>query len=140
LLRPQSAFYKTFALECSRAQVSVDCHLFDTQKYIDVATIGQLSQLTGGTMYHYPEWNPVRDGEKFCRDIERNLTRTTGFEAVMRVRCSKGIRISSHYGNMFLRSSDLMALPNIDADKAFAVQMQLTENLSGAGPQVCLCY
>ena len=39
LLQPASPFYKTFAIECSRAQVSVDMFLFSTA-YQDVATLG----------------------------------------------------------------------------------------------------
>jgi len=89
-----------------------------------------MSQLTGGQLFFYPEWNALKDGEKFNRDVERDLTRETGFEAVMRVRCSKGLRVQSHFGNIYLRSSDLIALPNIDADKAFGVQFALQENLT----------
>lgn len=40
LLQAASPFYKTFAIECSRAQVSVDMFLFSTA-YQDVASLGQ---------------------------------------------------------------------------------------------------
>ena len=129
LLRPQGAWYKDFALECSRLQISVDSFLFDNKSYLDVATLSQMSQLTGGQSYFYADWSPYRDGEKFCRDLERSLLRTTGFEAVLRVRCSHGVRVQTHLGNVFLRSSDLLALPNVDADKAVAVQFAITEKL-----------
>jgi protein transport protein SEC24 len=39
LLQAASPFYKTFAIECSRTQVSVDMFLFSAQ-YQDVATLG----------------------------------------------------------------------------------------------------
>ena len=129
LLRPQGPWYKDFALECSKLQISVDCFLFDNKSYLDVTTLSQMSQLTGGQAYFYTDWNPYRDGEKFCRDLERVLLRTTGFEAVLRVRCSHGVRVQTHLGNVFLRSSDLLALPNVDADKAVAVQFAITEKL-----------
>lgn len=38
LLQPASSFYKTFAIECSRAQVSVDMFLFSAS-YTDVASL-----------------------------------------------------------------------------------------------------
>ncbi len=41
LLQAASPFYKTFAIECSRAQVSVDMFLFSSA-YQDVATLGEL--------------------------------------------------------------------------------------------------
>ena len=31
----------------------------------------------------------------------------------MRVRCSRGLRISSFHGPMFVRSTDLLALPQV---------------------------
>lgn len=37
----------------------------------------------------------------------------TGWEAVMRVRCSRGLRVSSFHGPMFVRSIDLLALPQV---------------------------
>lgn len=143
LLRAQNAFYKDFALECSQVQISIDCFLFEALKYLDVATIGQMSQVTGGEVFFYPQFNLAKDGEKFSRDLIRDLTRPTGFEAVMRVRCSKGIRVLSHFGNLFLRRADLIALPNIDSDKAFAVQFELEENITGsplAYSQAALLY
>lgn len=39
LLQTASSFYKTFAIECSRAQVSVDMFLF-SGAYQDVASLG----------------------------------------------------------------------------------------------------
>lgn len=35
----------------------------------------------------------------------------------MRIRCSKGLRISAFYGHFFIRSTDLLALPACDVDK-----------------------
>lgn len=35
----------------------------------------------------------------------------------MRIRCSKGLRISAFFGHFFIRSTDLLALPACDADK-----------------------
>ena len=46
-------------------------------------------------------------------EINRNLTRHTGWEAVMRIRVSRGVRISSFHGHFFVRSSDLLSLPQV---------------------------
>jgi hypothetical protein len=45
----------------------------------------------------------------------------------MRIRCSRGLKVSSFYGHFFIRSTDLLALPNVDTDKAFAVQFSHEE-------------
>jgi len=65
-------------------------------------------------VFYYSPTEPQQKIEKFRRDLQRCLTRHTGFEAVMRVRCSKGLRVQQHYGNHFIKSTDLLALPNVD--------------------------
>lgn len=40
-----------------------------------------------------------------------------------------GIRFSSYHGNFMLRSTDLLALPAVDCDKAYAMQLSLEETL-----------
>jgi len=127
LLNAESNWYKESSLDCSRQQVSVDCFL-TPQQFIDVATLGSMSQFTGGQVYFYPSFKAQFDGERMSRDLQRDITRETGFEAVMRVRMSKGLKAQAHFGNFFIRSTDLLALPNIDSDKAFGVQLALAES------------
>jgi len=49
----------------------------------------------------------------------------------MRIRCSRGLRISSFHGHFFNRSTDLLALPTCDPDKTFAVQIAHEETMVG---------
>ena len=57
-------------------------------------------------------------------ELTRALTRPTGFEAVMRIRATKGIKVGAYHGHFFIRSSDLLALPNVDADQVVSVQVR----------------
>jgi protein transport protein SEC24 len=116
------AFYKSKSVDFSRQQISVDTFLF-SPNYTDVATLGAMSRYTAGHVYHYPGFNAAVDGERLARDLVRNLTRTTGFEAVMRLRCSRGVSITNFYGNFFIRGTDLLALPNVTTDTAFNVEL-----------------
>ena len=97
------------------------CSLF--VRYMDIATISPISRFTGGQTYFYPGFNADVDGDKFAGDLTRNLQRATGWEAVLRVRCTVGVRLHSLYGNFILRCSDLLALPTIDCDKTFAAHI-----------------
>ncbi len=129
LFKPQTEFYKNLALECSKLQISVDLFLL-TPQYHDVTSLAPLAHLTGGQLYYYPEFQLPRDGNQLIEDVRHNLIRTTGWEGVMRVRCSKGVKVQAYHGAFFLRSSDLLALPSVDCDKAFGVQLALQENLT----------
>lgn len=70
-----------------------------------------------------------RDGVKFNAELTRVLTRATAFEAVMRVRATRGLRITNFYGNYFIRGTDLLALPNCTPDSVFAVEFGYDEQL-----------
>jgi protein transport protein SEC24 len=92
--------------------------------------MGYLPKITGGSLYQYPMFQANKDGIKFCHELLRCLSRETGFEAVMRIRMSKGFKVSAYYGNFLNRSSDLLALPNCDADKAYGIQIAMEDGVS----------
>ncbi|XP_074528347.1 protein transport protein Sec24A-like isoform X3 [Halichoeres trimaculatus] len=130
-LSPATDFYKKLALDCSGQQVAVDLFLLSSQ-YCDLASLGCISRYSAGSIYYYPSYhhqhNPAQV-ECFQKDLKRYLTRKIGFEAVMRIRCTKGLSIHTFHGNFFVRSTDLLSLPNVNPDAGFAVQMSIEENL-----------
>ncbi|GAX25112.1 protein transport protein SEC24 [Fistulifera solaris] len=122
VLRPENTWYKDTAIEFSRNQISVDMYLFPYQ-YMDLASLGDLPKYTAGTLHSYPSFNLERDGQRFEEQLNKNLTQTTAFEAVMRIRCTKGMKITNFYGNFFIRGQDLMALPNCNTDSVYAFDL-----------------
>ncbi|KAG9339795.1 hypothetical protein JZ751_022461 [Albula glossodonta] len=130
-LSPATDFYKKLALDCSGQQVAVDLFLLSGQ-YCDLASLGCISRYSAGSVYYYPSYhhqhNPAQV-ERFQKDLKRYITRKIGFEAVMRIRCTKGLSIHTFHGNFFVRSTDLLSLPNVNPDAGFAVQMSIEENL-----------
>lgn len=131
-LGPATDFYKKLALDCSGQQIGVDLFLLSSQ-YADLASLACVSKYSAGSIFYYPSFhhqhNPAQV-EKFQKDLERYLTRKIGFEAVMRIRCTKGLSIHTFHGNFFVRSTDLLSLANVNPDSAFAVQMSIEESLA----------
>jgi len=127
LLLPENDFYKKFAVDASKQQVCIDVWSC-ASAYTDLAALGQLAKHTTGSVMHYPNFSDVTMGERLYGDIRHNLTREQGWEAVMRVRVSRGLRISAFHGHFFIRGTDLLALPNVDADKTFAVDIGHDDN------------
>ncbi|KAJ3703215.1 hypothetical protein LUZ61_006920 [Rhynchospora tenuis] len=125
---PEDPFYKQMAAEFTKNQISVDIFAF-SNKYCDIASLGTLSKYTGGQVYFYPSFHASTHGEKLQYELARNLTRETAWEAVMRIRCGKGVRFSTYHGHFMLRSTDLLALPAVDCDKAFSMQLNLEDTL-----------
>lgn len=130
LLQTANSFYKSFAVECSKNQVSVDMFLFSSQ-YQDVASLSNLPRYTGGQTWFYPGWNAGRpeDAIKFASEFSDFLSSEIGLEAVLRVRATTGLRMSSFYGNFFNRSSDLCAFPAFPRDQCYVVEVAIDETL-----------
>ncbi|XP_076437651.1 protein transport protein Sec24A-like isoform X2 [Babylonia areolata] len=131
-LGPSSDFYKKLALDCSGQQVAVDLFMLNGQ-YADIATVSCISKYSGGCVQYYPSFHAVRNpamSDKFESDLRRYFTRKIGFEAVMRIRCTRGISIHTFHGNFFVRSTDLLSLPNVNPDAGFGMQMSIEENLT----------
>lgn len=131
LLQTANAFYKSFAVECSKTQVSIDMFLFSSS-YQDVASLSNLPRYTGGQTYFYPAWNAARteDAIKFATEFSDYLSSEIGLEAVLRVRATTGLRPSTFYGNFFNRSSDLCAFPAFPRDQAYVVEVAIDESIT----------
>ncbi|KAL3648810.1 Protein transport protein Sec24A [Castilleja foliolosa] len=125
---PEDPFYKQMATDLIKYQIAVNIYAF-SDKYTDLASLGTLAKYTGGQVYYYPSFHSSIHKDKLRHELTRDLTRETAWESVMRIRCSKGVRFTSYHGNFMLRSSDLLALPAVDCDKAYAAQMSLEETL-----------
>ena len=137
LLQTGSSFYKAFAVECSKQQISIDMFLFSSQ-YQDVASLSNLPRYTGGQTYFYPGWNAAReeDAIKFATEFSDYLSAEIGLEAVLRVRATTGLRMNTFYGNFFNRSSDLCAFPAFPRDQSYVVEVAIDENVTK--PVVCM--
>jgi protein transport protein SEC24 len=122
LLRPEVTWYKDTAVEFSRQQISVDMFLFPYQ-YMDLAALGELPKYTAGTLHSYVSFDQQRDGQRFEEQLNKTLTQKTIFEAVMRIRCTKGMRITNFFGNFYIRGTDLLALPNSNTDSVFGFDL-----------------
>ena len=58
------------------------------------------------------------------------LTRYMGWEAVMRIRVSRGWKITKFDGHLFIRGQDLLVVPNCHSDQTFAIQIDMEENVT----------
>ncbi|KAH6812907.1 Sec23/Sec24 protein transport family protein [Perilla frutescens var. frutescens] len=125
---PEDPFYKQMAADFTKYQIAVNIYAF-SDKFTDIASLGTLAKYTGGQVYYYPHFQASIHKEKLKHELTRDLTRETAWEAVMRIRCGKGVRFTSYHGNFMLRSTDLLALPAVDCDKAYAAQLSLEETL-----------
>lgn len=115
--------YKKTASAMVTAGIGVDFFLASPGgNYLDVATIGHLARLTGGEIFYYPNFVSPRDVQKIGLEISHALHRETGYQALMKVRCSNGLQVSAYHGSFLQHTfgADL-EIGTVDADKTIGV-------------------
>ena len=138
-----SNFYKLLATEGPKNQVCFDFFLAPPgtspdnplsilSSYLDVSTLSDCTRFTGGRLQYYPGFNTSLNGElamKFSADLINFLSGDVGLEAVIRIRATQGISFNEFYGSLFMRSSDLLALPNVNLDNSYVAVGTIEEAL-----------
>ncbi|TVY23645.1 Uncharacterized protein LHYA1_G008064 [Lachnellula hyalina] len=90
--------------------------------YLDIATIGHVSASTGGETFYYPNFVSPRDTAKLSQEITHTVTRETGYQALMKVRCSNGLQVSAYHGNFIQHTFGAdIEFGVVDSDKAMGV-------------------
>ncbi|XP_041830660.1 protein transport protein Sec24C isoform X2 [Melanotaenia boesemani] len=142
LFQPQAGFYNSLAKECVAQGCCVDLFLFPNQ-YVDVATLGVVPVSTGGSVYKYTYFQAQSDQERFLNDLRRDVEKQVGFDAVMRVRTSTGIRATDFFGSFYMSNTTDVELAGLDCDKAITVEFKHDDKLSeetGALMQCAVLY
>jgi len=142
LLTAQTNFYTKLSSECVAAGCSVDLFLFPNS-YIDVATVSEVSRLTGGSVYKYPYFQSDLDGDLLMSDLVTNVSRPIAFDAVVRVRTSTGIRAVDFFGNFYMSNTTDVELASVDCEKSITVEIRHDDKLSeaeGAYVQAAILY
>ena len=83
---------------------------------------GHVATTTGGETFYYPNFIVPRDTLKLSMEIKHAVSRETGYQALMKVRCSNGLQVSAYHGNFVQHTfgADL-EIGVMDADKALGV-------------------
>jgi protein transport protein SEC24 len=123
LLTTEHPGFKKTASSMVSAGVGADFFLAaNGGHYMDIATIGHISALTGGEVFFYPNYYAPRDHLKLAKEIKHTVTRETGYQALMKVRCSNGLQVSSYHGNFLQHTFGAdIEIGTIDADKAMGI-------------------
>lgn len=133
LLSPAGSVYQQLAEECVKQGVGVELFLV-SRSYCDVATLAHFASTTGGELHLYKDLQinglvSQRDGGRLVADLKHSLTRNTGFDGVMRVRASSGLRPTGFFGAFHMSTTTDIELGNIDCDKAVTVEIKHDDKL-----------
>jgi len=138
ILIPQGNYYMNLAKECVTNGVSIDLFLFPNS-YVDVATIGLMVTQTGGQIYRYSYFKEATHGKQFVCDLRKNFSREVGFDAIMRLRCSTGLRPVEFFGSFMMNNTTDVELASIDSHKAIAIEIKHDDKIPEDGVTFLQC-
>ncbi|UKK00065.1 protein transport protein sec24-like [Theileria orientalis] len=110
---------KDFSATMSQTQTSLDLFVCTPQQ-LNLEKLRFFATLTSGNIYYYP-YKHHSENRKLVEELRHLVTRTTVWESVMRIRLSKGWKVTNWFGNCFLRGSDLMVLPTTSEDHTYTI-------------------
>jgi protein transport protein SEC24 len=120
---------KALATECAGRSTVIDLFVCSPVGTCDLVSLAVLPSTTGGNLYYYPGFTSERDGARLQVDSVRALTRPFGYDAIAKVRCSKGITVSDHLGNLRVSTSHDIEFAGIDSDKSIVVALKHDDKL-----------
>jgi protein transport protein SEC24 len=127
LYQPQDNFWRRLGAACVKRFVSVDIFAVSNAS-MDMASLSHVSKVTAGQVY-YNSLEGQHYRNTVMMNLNRNMQRNQGWEAVMRIRVSKGLEISNYYGNFNMWTDHDMDIVSVDCDKAVAVQFKYVDDL-----------
>ncbi|KAG7330144.1 hypothetical protein KOW79_006366 [Hemibagrus wyckioides] len=138
LFQPQRGIYEQLTKECVSQGCCVDLFLFPNQ-YVDLATMGDIPTHTGGSVYKYSNFQVQTDGQHFLSDLRRDVEKTIGFDAIMRVRTNTGFRATDFFGAIYMNTTTDVEMAAVDCDKAVAVEFKHDDTLSEEAGALIQC-
>lgn len=89
---PQDPTYVNIGKFCLLNHIAIDLWVFNENSH-DLATIAPVSNITGGTIYYYPLYDPIVNGSELHYALFRNLTRSYAYDSIMTLRLSNGLTL-----------------------------------------------
>ncbi|DAZ97864.1 TPA: hypothetical protein N0F65_003291 [Lagenidium giganteum] len=128
--------YEALAKRCAENHIALDVFSV-ANPFSSLADIGRVCELTGGRVQYMPQFDKEKSNNRhhLTTCIQRIIDRETGYEAVLKVRCSAGLRVDRSYGNFFnprggdSTSADEMEFSVIDQDRSICVTFAHDEPL-----------
>lgn len=73
--------------------------------FLDVANLSPLARLTGGDLHYFPLFSADAHGRSLYENTYRILTRKSGNDLTLRIRCSRGWNVSKQIGPALMAST-----------------------------------
>ena len=131
------SFYDELAMEAGTSGIGIDICLC-TNRYVDAATLSLLPQRTGGELRWWGGFSGARyaDVRSLQSFVEGVVLRTAGWDGVLKLRCSTGLKVTKYNGNCLDPTKPEVTIATIDTESCITVELQQIGSFDVGG---CVC-
>ncbi|CCF58138.1 hypothetical protein KAFR_0D04910 [Kazachstania africana CBS 2517] len=95
-LNCNNEYYSKLSHNLLRSYISVDL-LVTSAGFVDMCTVAQPVRMTSGNLKYYPHFRASEDDSMIINDMIDNISKITGYQALLKVRSSEGISVDQYY-------------------------------------------
>lgn len=129
----QEAASNAFVQDCLKNAVGIDIYVGlgdgTNTGSIDLATLANMANQTGGLLHYQKNFNVDLHGERLHNVLYRALTRPQALDVQMKARVKTGLNVRCYYGSFGKVTSPDFGVPCFDADSTIAVHLENNEKL-----------
>jgi protein transport protein SEC24 len=92
-----------------------------------VLTLNEICSTCNGNFYYYKNFNIEHHYKNLFNTIRRVFTRSTGWEALYKIRVSPDLLVKELYTPVLTNNLDLLILPVVDGDQTFSLSIEYKE-------------
>ena len=116
------------AVHAANNGISVDLFAVSAGAFLDLASIGVVSSISGGELHYYPAAS-LGKGECLEEDVIRCISSCMAFDCSAKMRTSNGISVADNFGNLYMRTASEMLFGAVPQGKAFSCLLNVDEKL-----------
>lgn len=138
LYAADNEYYQVLAKDLVAQNVCVDVFVV-AATMVDIANIGWLASVTGGTVAKWANFVFERDGRALTSQIVNSVNRCTGYQGQLKLRCSNGLQVAQYYGFSSNNTGAVIGLgaslqdptiPVLSEDQTFTVLLEYDGTLN----------
>ncbi|CCE63285.1 hypothetical protein TPHA_0E01930 [Tetrapisispora phaffii CBS 4417] len=127
-LKCDNDFYSKLAREMLSSYISLDLYV-TSAGFVDMATVAHPVYMTSGNLKYYPHFIHEKDEFTLVNDMTENIASITGYQALLKIRCSSGLAVYQYYMGASEGSDRDPIIPVLTSNTTIDVLLKYVEKL-----------
>ncbi|KZO95302.1 hypothetical protein CALVIDRAFT_500066 [Calocera viscosa TUFC12733] len=138
LFIPHDTFWPNMGEKCAQAGIAVDMFVAPLSP-IDLASIGNLAELTGGRVFFHPKFKSSRDHIPLVSELKLIMRSISCYDVAIKVRCSNGLRVSACHGAFHSANATSLSYAIMHESSTFGAELKHSGSLAPGSTAYIQC-